>query len=345
MLSNSFFIGYGLILFLFSIIFVRIFSIYASKKGLVAIPNARSSHQDLIPLGGGIVFVLFWCVNLLIGFIFNWISLKELLIFLPGTLIVSIVGYWDDHKELTAKRRLVIQMLASILCVVVVGKIPALHLFGRSLINLSYYGILLTILGLVWSTNLYNFMDGLDGIAAVEALFVFGMGGLLFWDANATSMALLSWSLVPIVAGFLVWNRPKAKVFMGDVGSYCLGFLVALFSLIGDLWYNIPVAFWVILYGVFWFDATITVIRRLCRKENLATAHREHACQRLQRMGFSHAEVLYGVIIVNIILSSIVVWVLFVKQNHVKWGLLLAVLILSIIYGIIEKLKPMARAL
>jgi len=343
MLSNSLLVITGIIIFLLSVVLVRIFCVYAKNKGLLAIPNARSSHQEIIPLGGGIIFVLFWCLELLLASYFNWFSIKELLIFLPGTLMVSVVGYWDDYKNLTAKKRLVTQVLASILCVAMVGEIHSLHLFGLSATYLGCYGILLTILGLVWSTNLYNFMDGLDGVAAVEALFVFGVGGLLFWDVKATRMALLVWSIVPVVAGFLVWNWPKARVFMGDVGSYCLGFLVAIFSLIGDLWYNIPVAFWVILYGVFWFDATITVIRRLCRWENLAVAHREHACQRLQRIGFSHAQVLSGVIAVNIILSSIAVWIFFVKPNYLKWGLLLTVIILTIIYLVIEKLKPMAR--
>ena len=324
MLNSSLLVIISLIIFLSSAILVRMFCIYAKQKGLLAIPNARSSHQEIIPLGGGIIFVLFWGGELLFGFLFNWFSVKELLIFLPGTLIVSVVGYWDDYKELTAKKRLITQVLASILCVVMVGEVSSLHLFGRSATYLGYYGIVLTILGLVWSTNLYNFMDGLDGVAAVEALFVFGMGGLLFWDAKAIKMALLVWSVVPVVAGFLVWNWPKARVFMGDVGSYCLGF-------------------WVVLYGVFWFDATITVIRRFCRWENLAVAHREHACQRLQRIGLSHAQVLIGVIMVNIILSSIVLWVLFIQPNCLKWGLLLAVIILAIIYLIIEKLKPMAR--
>ena len=343
MLGNSLFIVINLIIFLLSVILVRMFCSYANKKGLLAIPNARSSHEDIIPLGGGIIFILFWCIELLFAFFCNWFTVKELLIFLPGTLMVSVVGYWDDYKDLTAKKRLITQVVASILCVAMVGEVSSLHLFGLSATYLGSSGIVLTILGLVWSTNLYNFMDGLDGVAAVEALFVFGVGGLLFWDANATKMALLVWSLVPIIAGFLVWNWPKARVFMGDVGSYCLGFLVALFSLIGDLWYNIPVAFWFILYGVFWFDATITVIRRFCRLENLAVAHREHACQRLQRIGLSHVQVLSGVIVINIILSSMVLLVLFVQRNWLKWGLLITVIILAVVYLIIEKLKPMER--
>lgn len=343
-MSNSlFFYTVGLSIFVLSLMLVRIYCIYAQKQGLLVVPNKRSSHQDLVPAGGGIVFVVGWILTICVSFVNNWCSLKELLIFIPGTLMVSIIGYWDDHKELTAKKRLIAQVLASILCVAVIGKIPALHLFGRSSIYLGNFGIILTLLGLVWSTNLYNFMDGLDGIAAIEGLFVFGVGGLLFWQVNAIKMALLVWTLIPIIAGFLVWNWPKAKIFMGDVGSYCLGFLVALFSLLGDLWYNIPVTFWFIIYGVFWFDATITVIRRFLRGENLAVAHREFAFQRLQRTGLSHVQVLYRLVIVNTMLTAIVIWGLFIRPQDLKWGLLLAIVILIVSYCLIEKLKPMER--
>lgn len=343
MLENLIFVGVLLVIFLLSVGLVRIFCSYAKNKGLVSIPNSRSFHQGSIPLGGGIIFVFFWVVGWLLSFIFNLTSFKELIVFLPSTLMVSIIGYWDDHKNLTAKQRLIAQLIASILCVSIIGEIPYLHLFGRSAVYLGSFGIILTIIGLIWSTNLYNFMDGLDGMAAVEALFVFGMSGLLFWHNNAIKMAILSWLIVAMVAGFLVWNWPKAKVFMGDVGSYFLGFLVALFSLIGDIWYNIPVVFWFILYGVFWFDATVTVIRRFIFKENLTVAHREHAFHRVQRLGFSHQQVLLGIITLNMVLSSIVIWVLFIQPDYLKWGLLLAIIILTIIYIVIEKLKSMER--
>jgi len=344
-LNNLFVVvaGVGLALFLLSVAFVRLFYHYAIKQRmLLDIPNSRSSHQEATPRGGGIVFALLWFLILLVAFALQKISLREALVILPGTLIVTLLGYWDDYKDLTAKKRLVIQLFAALLCVWIFGEVPSLHLFGQSMIYLGHWGILLTVLGLIWSTNLYNFMDGLDGMAAMEALFVFGMGGLLFWHAGAVHIAYLIWALVPLVAGFLVWNWPKARVFMGDGGSYCLGFLVGIFALIGDRWYNIPVAMWVILYGIFWFDATLTLLRRLFRRENLAIAHREHAFHRLQRVGFSHSQMLYGLIVLNMVFSGIVIWVLF-EPYCLKWGLLLTLLILLVIYWVIERLKPMER--
>jgi len=333
----------GCIIFFISMILVRLFSIYATKAQLLAIPNARSSHQAAVPLGAGVIFVIFWLIIWLLGWFFDYFSTKELLIFLPPTIMVSIIGYWDDHKNLTARKRLIAQLVASIFCVAMVGKVDSLHLFGLSSSYLGYVGIILTLLGFIWSTNLYNFMDGLDGLAAIEGVFVFGMGGVLFWHAQAFNMCLLCWFLVCVICGFLIWNWPKATVFMGDVGSYFLGFLVGLFSLIGDLWYNIPVAFWFILYSVFWFDATVTVIRRFCRKENLAVAHREHAFHRAHRLGLSHQQVLFSVIILNIIFSAMVCYILLINPYYLKHGLLLTLIILSIIYIAIEKLKPMAK--
>lgn len=344
-LNDSHLMAAGAVLALFSLsaVLVRVFYHYAIKQRvLLDIPNARSSHQEATPRGGGIVFALLWFLVVLVSFACHQLSLQQLIVILPGTLIVTLLGYWDDYKDLTAKKRLIIQLLAAIVCVSIFGEVPSLHLFGQSIIYLGPWGIILTILGLIWSTNLYNFMDGLDGMAAVEALFVFGMGGLLFWHAGALQMAYLVWALVPLVAGFLIWNWPKARVFMGDGGSYCLGFLVGLFALIGDRWYNIPVAMWVILYSVFWFDATLTLIRRAFRRENLSQAHREHAFHRLQRVGFSHAQMLYGLIALNILFSGIIIVILF-EPYYLKSGLLITLLILLVIYWIIERLKPMER--
>lgn len=324
-----------------SVALVRVFSVYALKH-MLDIPNARSAHQEPIPRGGGVVFVLLWIICLLMGFELKWFSFRELFIFLPTTFLISFIGFWDDKHGLTVRKRLIVQILVAVLSVAQLGDVSALHWFGHSVIHLGWIGTGLVIIGLVWSTNIYNFMDGLDGVAAIEALFVFGLGGLLFWNAGAIKFALLVWALVLVVSGFLVWNWPKARIFMGDVGSYCLGFLVALFALVGDQRYHIPITLWVILYSLFWFDATVTMLRRLWNGENIVTAHREHACQRLHRAGFSSTQILIGIVILNCILSGIAFYVS-IHTVLLKWGLVLAVAILSVLYGIVERLQPMAN--
>ena len=330
----------GLTLFGLSTAFVRVFYNYANKKGLLDIPNARSSHNELTPRGAGVVFVLLWALSLTLAYVKGLISIQEFMLYLPGTFLVSLCGFWDDHKALTARKRFLVQVLAATLCVAILGQVPELRILSCNPYYLGWGGLVLAVVGIVWTTNLFNFMDGLDGFAAMEALFVFGVGGTLFWLSGEPRIALLAWALTIIVGGFLVWNWPKASVFMGDVGSYCLGFLIGLFSVVGDLYYRVPLALWVILFSLFWFDATITLVRRFLNRENLATAHREHAFQRLHRAGFSQKQVLFGVIGINCVLSTITIWVS-MHPIYIKWGLLFAVLMLTALYLYIEKLKPM----
>ena len=340
-MNSSFLIIFGLTLFLLSAALVRVFCAYAFKFNLLDVPNARSTHVDVTPRGGGVIFVLLWLFCLIFAFIQEWVTYTEFWLLLPTTFIISLLGYWDDHQGLTVRRRFIIQVGVAMLAVALLGAISTFRLFSENPFYLGSAALGLGVLGLVWSTNLYNFMDGLDGIAAVEALFVFGVGGYLFWQ-EGSNVFLLAWALVLGVGGFLVWNWPKARVFMGDVGSYCLGFLVALFALIGDQNYHIPITLWVILYGVFWFDATVTVLRRLIKGENISVAHRGHAFQRLYLSGFSAKQVLAGVVVLNSILVGIALFARN-KPEFLGWGLLISVLILSGVYGIIEILKPMPR--
>ena len=214
-MSNSFLVIVGLGLFLGSAALVRLFCYYAVKQGLIAIPNARSSHQVATPLGAGVVFVLLWFLCLLVGNVYHLFSVHDLLLFVPSTLVVSLVGFWDDHRELSARKRLLVQVLVAIFCVIMLGDVTALHLSRCTTLPLGWAGLVLTVLSIAWSINLYNFMDGIDGLAGVEALFVFGIGGFFFWHVGAIPLALLTWTLVATVAGFLVWNWPKASVFMG----------------------------------------------------------------------------------------------------------------------------------
>ena len=129
---------------------------------------------------------------------------------------------------------------------------------------------------------------------------------------------------------------------MGDVGSYCLGFLIAIFALIGDLWYHIPLMLWLILYGVFWFDASITLIRRIFYRRKFMSSHCEHAYQRLYQAGYSHQQVLIYVSLLNVILAFLT---LFAAHDNKKLSLcfFIAIMVLITSYSIIEKIKPMTR--
>lgn len=346
LISKLFLLCGSLGLYLASVASVPLYRRYAVSRGILDVASHRSSHQGATPRGGGLVFVLLWTAALLLGWWSGLFARTMVLTFLPGVLLASVLGYWDDRHSLPPKLRLVGQVLAGLLFLAALGKIDTLHLLhtGGTLGFKTYPWIMwgIIVLSVVWSINLFNFMDGIDGLASLEALFVLGVGGFIFWLSGAPTLALLAWSMVVLVAGFLVWNWPKAVIFMGDVGSYCLGFLIAAFAIVGDIWYDVPVGLWVILYALFWFDATLTLLRRLYLKQHWATAHRDHAYQRLLQSGFSHAQVLGMTSIVNVMLVALALWGFYVPAKLI-WAMALAVVLVTIWYLWIERLFPHRR--
>lgn len=327
---------------------VSVYTSYAADRGLMDIPNARSAHQIITPRGAGIVFIGIWLLFVLFNFQANVISPEYFWMVFPATFLMMGLGFWDDLKSLSPRRRLFLQGIAALVVLFVFFhfglEINGFHLFGMQYFFSLGTSVasLLAVLWLMWSTNLFNFMDGLDGLGAIEALFVFAVTGFLYFTQGDANLAYLPWGLCCTLLGFLVWNWPKAKVFMGDVGSYCLGFLIAIFALIGDVKFGIPYLLWVIMYSVFWFDATVTLLRRLLMGRNVAMAHREHAYQRLHQAGFSHKKILTWVIALNTLLAAMTIWVSF-NQAYLLPIFAFTILILSVCYYQIERLNPMRK--
>lgn len=323
----------------FSYVLVGFYRIYAIKKNILDCPNQRSSHLVPTPRGGGIVFPILWCLCILILCFSSFIELSCLYIFIPPVFLVGCVSFLDDKYQISARCRFLTQMIAAVYVLVILGDFPFLSL-GSVTIHWSWFGYIFMMFALLWSTNLYNFMDGVDGIAAIEALFVFGFGGYFIWCAGGSGFAYIIWSAASIVLGFLLWNKPPAKIFMGDVGSTFLGFLVMLFAIIGEKKYNVPFLVWMILYGVFWFDATVTLLRRLIRGDKWYIAHRLHAYQRLQLQNWSHKKILLGVLLLNSILACIA-FVGFYFSEYLLFAFGVAIFLLMICYLLIEKKEPM----
>lgn len=330
----------SLILFLSSILFTAAFIRYAKKKKLLDIPNDRSSHSKLTPRGGGIVFISLWLLVFFLGAVIQFFTWQQILILFPGVIIVALVGYLDDHFSLKASYRAIAYFCAALLMIVAVRGVSQLHITNNLFITLSWFTNVIAIFMLVWSTNLFNFMDGIDGIAAIEALFCLGIGGYFFWIMGGISFAAITWSLAIAVGGFLVWNFPAAKLFMGDVGSASLGFIIMALALIGEKYFNIPILLWFIVYGVFIVDASLTLLRRMWAKEAWYKPHCSHAYQRLHQLGWSHAKIIRRIIAINTLLALLSLFA-FYHRNLILPVFLLAFALLFYLYYRVEKLRPM----
>lgn len=328
-----------LILFLLSFFFTWCFKFYAIKHNLLDYPNHRSSHITPKIRGAGVIFVILWLLYLLCSYYAGLVPFKILLIILPGSLLVAIIGFIDDHYSMTVKWRFIGYLIAALISLILLGGFSELKIAENS-IHLGIIGSLLTVITIIWSINLYNFMDGIDGIAAVEALFVFGIGGYLLWQVNSHDLASLAWALCVLILGFLTWNFPPAKVFMGDVGSVFLGFLIVIFAMIGEKQHNVPSILWLMLYGIFVFDTSITLIRRFFAGHHWYEAHRLHAYQRLQSKNWGHLKILSGVIIVNSVIALLVLTAYY-WPKYLLLLFSLELILLIVVYLLIEKKSPM----
>ena len=328
-----------LILFLLTIIGLGFFRKYAYHKNLLDNPNQRSSHTIPTPRGGGIVFIGLWLVFLCICALSKAIPLLLFLTFFLSSVVIATISYIDDNYSLKASLRFLFQMLAAILALVCIGPVSSLD-FGFFTLTIIWLIMPLLFFAMVWSINLFNFMDGLDGFTTIEALFMLGIGGILIYHQGGQDTAYLIWGLVATLLGFLCWNWPKAKIFMGDVGSTTLGLIIMITGIVAQKYYQVPFILWLMLYGVFLFDATVTLIRRILRKEQLHLAHRNHAYQRLNQAGWSHKQVLFGLFGINTILTFIVL----LANKYPALTLYFSILelfILILIYWLIEKRKAM----
>jgi UDP-N-acetylmuramyl pentapeptide phosphotransferase/UDP-N-acetylglucosamine-1-phosphate transferase len=259
-------------------------------------PNERSLHATPVPRTGGLAILASLTAGLslelarsfLSGMRGEFQSTQSGWILLMLALIV-VVSLWDDWAELPSGLRFVVHALAAAGVVVGGGlMIDALGLPGWTSVALGWLAVPVTILCLMWMTNLYNFMDGMDGFAGGMTVLGFGFLCYLAWRGGDGFIALLSLLTVCATGGFLIFNRPPARIFMGDAGSTLLGFLAGTLSVLGarrglfDLW--VPV----LIFSPFIVDATTTLFRRLLRGEKIWRAHRQHYYQRLVLLGWSH---------------------------------------------------------
>lgn len=254
---------------------IILFSKYS--KSMQDVPNERSLHEEPIPRFGGIALM----AGILSGWALMLTSLKWWLVLpLAGVFIISLM---DDVHNLSVPKRLLAQVSAAVVAVLGSG-IAASHGWWLAPVLLLY---------IVWMANLYNFMDGSDGLAGGMTLCGFSMYGVAALMAHDDTLAMMSFTVGAAALGFLYFNSAPAKVFMGDGGSIPLGFIAAVLGMWGWMEGHWSVWFPLLVFSPFIMDATVTLIKRTIRREKITQAHRDHYFQRLIRMGWSHKRLAY----------------------------------------------------
>ncbi len=296
-----------IIVFILSFFGVEIFRRWCIKHEIFDIPNDRSSHTTPTARGGGIIIValslVFYITYELIYGNINWY-------YVAGALIIAIISWLDDLISIRSIWRFAVHSLAAFVAIFGIGNI---HFDIFYLDQFAWLQMLITFVWIVWLTNAYNFMDGIDGIAATQAITA-GIGWFLFgFYTNETSISYFAAVLVTTNLGFIFHNWSPAKIFMGDVGSAFLGYTFAVIPLLFIENNSVKNTFTFAIFAVFLFlfDSILTFLRRVINREKFWEAHRSHIYQRLVISGFSHQKVtlLYGV------LSFIVIGIYFLIVN------------------------------
>ncbi len=320
-----------LLVFVSFVVLTGVIRRYALTKSLLDIPNARSSHEVPTPRGGGLAIVIPFLLSLAVLYWRNVITQQLLFAFVGGGLAVALVGLADDFRHIRAPFRILVHLAACGTGLYFLGGFPPV-VIGSIVVDLKMAGDLLSIIFLVWLLNLFNFMDGIDGIAASEAIFIAGGAALIIIiTGRGVNFPLLLF--IVSCAGFLVWNWPPAKIFMGDVGSGFLGISLGFFIIMTMSTGELSLCTWLILFGFFFIDATVTLLTRISRRQRWYEAHRSHAYQILTRRFGSHRIVTLLILLLNVI------WLLpplaYLSSRYPERSLLVMIIaFVPILYGV-----------
>jgi Fuc2NAc and GlcNAc transferase len=287
----TFQILYLLIACALSILGTKIFISFAIQKNILAIPKNRSLHSVAVPKGGGIIIGGVFLTGLLILLLMKIVPSELSFALLGGGITLLVVGFIDDLGEVDPIIRFVIHFLVSFWALYCLGGMPEIEV-GSWILKRSWILHLLGSLGIVWFINLFNFMDGVDGMLASNSI-VFSLVGAfaLFWlghDSLAIMLLLLGASLT----GFLVYNWPPARVFMGDSGAAFIGYTIAVVALYSTAEEMMNFWTWIILMGYFVADTTTTMFIKIATVPGwFYEEHRNHAYQQLALVWKSHRRV------------------------------------------------------
>jgi UDP-N-acetylmuramyl pentapeptide phosphotransferase/UDP-N-acetylglucosamine-1-phosphate transferase len=274
---------------------VEIFRRWTLRRGLLDHPNERSSHSSPTPRGGGVVITIVCLAGYFILHLALGLPMSSG--YAIGAIIVAGISWLDDIHSLPFWVRLPVHIIAAVVLVYDAGYWSeiAVPWSWTSLTLPAGVGIAITVAWVVWFLNAYNFMDGIDGIAASQAIVASVAWGVTTFLFGGTYTSLFSFVIAGSSLGFLLHNWQPAKIFMGDVGSGFLGFTLAALPVLALQGDSLPVPVFPLLGIAFvWFflaDTIFTLLKRLIRGQRIWEAHREHAYQQLVRSGWQHASV------------------------------------------------------
>lgn len=264
---------------------------------IMDVPNERSMHTKSTPKSGGVAIVTTFLVGSLTIYGFASAARIEAIYywtFITGGIALALVSFYDDIRQKPFLTKLAAQLICAVGVMLAGLFLRRAYIPFLGEVDLGYFGYLVTLLWVVGLTNAYNFMDGMDGLAGGVGLIAACFMCAIAFSEGSTYVYLTSYVLAAGLAGFLIFNLPPARIFMGDVGSAFVGYAFAALALIGASFDSGHLSFYVIplLLFQFIFDTFFTFARRMCNHDKVFLPHRTHLYQLLPGLGYSHRQVL-----------------------------------------------------
>jgi Fuc2NAc and GlcNAc transferase len=314
---------------------------YALRMAILDVPCPRSSHAVPTPRGGGLPIMAVALGGISIAGMVGVLPANLAIGFVGGGALIAWVGWMDDRRELPARTRLFVHLMGSLWFIGWLGGVSSFT-FGPFELRLGVLGTVLAAFMSVWFVNLYNFMDGIDGLAGGQAVTGGTLGGLMLLALGSPALAIVAFCIAAASAGFLVWNWAPAKIFMGDAGSGLLGFLFVALAFASEAAGAVPFVAWIVLFGAFVFDTTTTLARRIMNGDRWREGHRLHAYQRaVQRLGGRRHSIVALLILLLTLPLAAVAWLLTVEPALYLVLLAGAMLEVTAVYLAVEWLAPM----
>ena len=321
--------------FIFSMTVTGFLQKYALKHSLIDVPNERSSHLIPTPRGGGLSIVIPVLLCIVVLFLTAQIDRNFALALGTGCFFVASIGWIDDHQHIPANWRALLYGIAAVLAVYFLNESDDFQSVFHQL-PFAIVSSFLIVIWIVWMTNLYNFMDGTDALAAIQTICTSLLVGLLFWLQGQYGLATVCFVIAASSCGFLFWNWPPAKIFMGDVGSCSLGFCFGVLVVIGEIQGSVPFTVFFILLSIFICDTTLTLLMRVFANEKWYQAHKSHAYQRLVQLGMSHKKLVLSVLLINVIILWPMATMAFVWDEYSYYIAAVSIFLISILWGSIQ---------